>query len=286
MRASPGLAAGILAFAFGFGVLIVARQHERRANEALSRVKADARALDATILSRLDKPAAPRVARANRPPPAVAIRTPRQPGSDNQVLYATNPEVRAAYIRSFVANFPVRYLPLIDRLHLTPGISAALEQLLAGHEEDRLDAVAMAALGALPPNDSEIAGIQAAEDAQLAQSERQLLGAEGYAALQAFNQAQPLQPLIDRVALASAWGTSPLSASQMEQLFDFAIQATPAPAAGTPLNPLTQTDWSAVAERAKGTLTPTQLSSVQMAADLRQVMNLVHQYYASPAARP
>ncbi len=213
-----------------------------------------------------------------------AERRKKSPRPTLDTLLATNPKVRAIYLKSYQARLAVTYLPLYHRLKLGPAEIAKFNDLLSEREEERIDLQATAEAHGLPASDPAILAVKQQQDDDLHRAEIGLLGADGF---QQVGQIERLQPLFDLVVtpLMSVIpaGAAPLTEAQGEQLLTVLSRSNSAFQAGGKADPLA-IDWSTTLPQTRGFLSDAQYAGIQAWSQALQVRVLIKQYYQLQAA--
>jgi hypothetical protein len=270
----------------------VGLQSARRAEAAAAAMAESQSALDARVKAAQGQIAASRQreaalradfksAQMRQATAPAAQKTPARP--NRAALIATNPKVRAAYVRSFRANLTMNFLPLYHMLALSPAQIEKFEDLMTESEQEKLDLQAAALSQGLAVSDPAIATLQQQQNEQLRDGEVGLLGNAGYQQLQQFDRIQPLEDPITRMAYPIA-ETAPITEPQMDQLLNVLANASGKFQAGGPADPMT-IDWPTALPQVGQILNGTQYANFKAAAQIAQVMALVNQYYQmqSPA---
>jgi len=280
-----------LTTALGFaGISLVlawaALQSARRAEATAAAMAESQSSLDASIKAARGRMAASRqkeavlraalkAAQVRQSTASTVRKTPA--GPNRAALIATNPKVRAAYVRSFRANLTMKFLPLYHKLALSPAQIEKFEDLMTESEQEKLDLQAAAQSQGLAVSDPAMAALQQQQNEQLCGGEVELLGNAGYQELQQFDRIQPLEDPITRMAYAVA-ETAPITQSQVDQLLNVLANASGKFQAGGPADPIS-IDWPTALPQAGQILNVTQYANFKAAAQIAQVMALVNQYY-------
>lgn len=170
---------------------------------------------------------------------------PRGRGGDMRQQFAAlrelmaKPEVQAMLSAQQKAAIEGRYAALFKNLNLSPEQAEKLKALLAERGNTRRDIEEVARAQGINPRENPEAFRKLFADAQndLNASIKSVIGDQGFAQLQTYEQTLPQRNLVENLQQRLAYSNAPLTSSQAEQLIQIlasnAPQRTPTPTSGT-----------------------------------------------------
>jgi hypothetical protein len=241
---------------------------KRAAVEAeMRRLAAQAQALEkeqAELQAALDamretKPLAPGTS-ASAPVPGKSA---GMPGPDVKAmageLIERDPALQVLMLASRRVSLATIYGPLFRALNLTPAQSEKFCDVVARSLEQAQDLVAVMRAQGLSPTDPAVIKLRQQAESELRAAQSELLGADGYAALQNYERVRDARSVVERFAGAAALADAALSAQQAERLIATIAGADQAYQAGGKADPR-KIDWTVVDARAAEVLSPAQLA--------------------------
>lgn len=169
------------------------------------------------------EPAVPADARADGP------RTGGGRGNQMAALM-NNPDFVRAMALQQKAALDGRYADLFRRLRLSPDQVNRLKDLLVERQSVGMDVMAAAREQGLEGRNSreQLRTLMQEGEAAVNSEIQSLLGAEGYAAYQSYEQTQPQRNVVDQLQTRLSYSSAPLSESQSDQLVRILAATSPA----------------------------------------------------------
>lgn len=203
----------------------------------------------------LVNPAPPPPAEIAKPAAAFPART-RPPGLLD--LARDNPQLWNEFIASKRAELGRLYLPLAQRLHLTPEQREKLKDVFAADVARGSDIGAAAQAQGLTQDDPTIVALREKAKEQRRADLKALLGAAGYREFELFERAIPVRGYVDGLAVELA-ATAPLSGQQADLLERALAETNESYRNGKHADPAA-VDWESIDRRAREILTPQQFA--------------------------
>lgn len=219
-----------------------------------------------------------------------------------EIVLCRDPKLQALYLQSEHAAIPRRYAPFASALGLTPAQAAKLDAAMLADTEQSLDIRASAQSQGLDPSDPAVVTLLNQSQDQLKETLTDLLGGDGYSALQDYQRTLPTRDFVNTLAGELAFTDSPLNASQADQLVAELSAANISYQNGGPAvsprltdyNAIMATqslaqepvDWDSIEPHVQTFLSPTQFSlvkaSVQNSVSTAELYNLLVKSSPSP----
>lgn len=169
----------------------------------------------------------------------VSLRGGPGPGGRMAALL-NNPEFAQAMALQQKAALDGRYADLFRRLKLSPAQIERLKDLLVERQSVAMDVMTVAREQGLDERDSrdQLRKLMQETEAGVNAEIEALLGADGYAAYQSYEQTQPQRNAVSQLETRLSYSSVPLTDAQAEQLVRIlaATSATPNPGGGAALN--------------------------------------------------
>lgn len=190
--------------------------------------------------------------------PAKALPARERPRSLSDIA-RNNPQLWNEFVRSKRAEMGRFFLPVMQRLNLTPAQRERCKDILTEHLARNSDIAAAANEQGLAFEDPVLVKLRA-ENAERRKSElRELLGEAGLQEFENFERATPMRGLVDGFAVQVA-RFAPLSSQQADQFERALAQANAAFREGKHAE-AAALDWAAADEKAREILTPQQFEA-------------------------
>ncbi len=164
----------------------------------------------AAVSSPVKSPAEP------TPPPAPAPAAAQKPSM--QKIVASNPELLAMYERAHRLALPQKYGAFYRQRQLTAEQIQKLEELLSRDGEDEVDLYMTAEKLGLKRGDPALTQLRAQQKVDMRTAQENLLGADGVAALEKYNQTFSVSSDVRELASLTAFTATPLNESQLTRL--------------------------------------------------------------------
>lgn len=163
---------------------------------------------------------------------------PRQADAAMRELMA-KPEVQALMAQQQKAVVEGRYAALFKSLNLTPEQAEKLKTLLADRMNTGRDVAEAARAQGIDPRENRDTFAKLLSDAQatLDNSIKSVIGEQGYAQLQSYEQTMPQRSVVEQLQRQLAYGDTPLTAQQSEQLVQILAANAPQRTAGDSSQP-------------------------------------------------
>ncbi len=154
-------------------------------------------------------------------------------GRGNQMAaMLNNPDFVRAMALQQKAALDGRYADLFRRLKLSPDQINRLKDLLVERQSVGMDVMAAAREQGLDGRNSreQLRTLMQEGEAAVNSEIQSLLGTEGFAAYQTYEQTQPQRNVVDQLETRLSYSSAPLSEAQSDQLVRILAETSPAPA--------------------------------------------------------
>ena len=180
-----------------------------------------------------------------------------------QKMLREDPVLQSKQLASFRATISTSYGPLFQKLHLSQEQKHRLTDALQQRQSDKEDLDAILANSRQTPATADTAWQKAKQESLDAFDDAvvSILGEEGRAQLELYEQDKPLWDYMGELAALAAQSGIPFSLQQADQLVTLMSNApsTQNPVKNNKRMPQTESDWAAIDEQAKTFLTKEQL---------------------------
>lgn len=173
-----------------------------------------------------------------------------------------NPQLWNEFIQSKRVELGRMYLPLLQRLHVSPEQADRFKDIFAGSIARRSDIGAAADAQGLDYSDPAITALREQSERQLQLELAGLLGPSGFKQFEDYRRALHVRGFVDGLATQVAAST-PLSAQQADRLERALAETNEAYRNGKDAE-ASSVDWESVDQQAQGILSPEQFAAWQL----------------------
>jgi len=207
-----------------------------------------------------------------KPRKAAAAKTPSQP-KDPATLMASDPNLRALYLKSFRACLARRYGSMYRSLALTPEQIDKFEELATAQADEVVTIQAAAVAQGLQLSDPGVAALEKQSNNQFYELVGSEVGAPVVQQLVELDRISPVQQAANLTELFNPVGSPPLTGGQETQLTQVLANASASYQGGGKADP-NSINWDMVYDQAdtllSGVLTGSQLQAFKVAVEFEQ----------------